>query len=241
MTCNNNMQPPSRLCPCKAQPWIVRLVLLITISLAAAAINSAAAQTGVIQGTVSLSSSNGPSDRLPAASLNLTPSEPGKTTLATVTDEQGEFKFTNLTEGLYTLQVVLDGFKEHVRGVTVRPGITSLESIALELEDLTGSVTVVADGDELGTTDSASQTSFKQDKLQTLPLVNDRFQDALPLVPGVVRGPDGLLNMKGARANQSALTVNSANVTDPVTGEGAINLPIEAIQSVEVVSIPYAP
>jgi outer membrane receptor for ferrienterochelin and colicin len=71
--------------------------------------------------------------------------------------------------------------------------------------------------------------------------VNERFQDALPLVPGVVRGPDGLLNMKGARASQSALTVNSANVTDPVTGEGAINLPIEAIQSVEVVSNPYAP
>jgi hypothetical protein len=35
--------------------------------------------------------------------------------------------------------------------------------------------------------------------------------------------------------------VNSANVTDPVTGEGAINLPIEAIQSVEVVANPYAP
>ena len=68
-----------------------------------------------------------------------------------------------------------------------------------------------------------------------------RFQDALPLVPGVVRGPDGLLNMKGARANQSGLTVNSATVTDPVTGEGAINLPIEAIQSVEVVADPYAP
>ena len=61
------------------------------------------------------------------------------------------------------------------------------------------------------------------------------------MVPGVVRGPDGSLNMKGARASQSALTVNSANVTDPVTGEGAINLPLEAIQSVQVVTNPYAP
>jgi hypothetical protein len=47
--------------------------------------------------------------------------------------------------------------------------------------------------------------------------------------------------MKGARAYQSALTVNSSNVTDPVTGEGAINLPIEAIQSVQVITNPYAP
>ena len=109
------------------------------------------------------------------------------------------------------------------------------------MEEITGSVNVVADGHEMNTTDAGTSTPFKQETLQTLPLVNERFQDALPLVPGVVRGPDGLLNMKGARANQSALTVNSANVTDPVTGEGAINLPLEAIQSVEVVTNPYAP
>jgi len=57
----------------------------------------------------------------------------------------------------------------------------------------------------------------------------------------VVRGPDGLLNVKGSRASQSGLTVNSTNVTDPVTGEFAINLPIEAIQSVQVLTNPYAP
>src|SRR5262249_37030080 len=73
------------------------------------------------------------------------------------------------------------------------------------------------------------------------PLVNEKFQDALPLVPGVVRGPDGLLNLKGARASQSLLTVNSANVSDPVTGESGINLPLEAVQSVEVLSNPYSP
>jgi hypothetical protein len=88
---------------------------------------------------------------------------------------------------------------------------------------------------------AAPAAELKQEKLQTVPLVNERFQDALPLIPGVVRGPDGLLNVKGSRASQSGLTVNSANVTDPVTGEFAINLPIEAIQSVNVITNPYAP
>jgi hypothetical protein len=37
------------------------------------------------------------------------------------------------------------------------------------------------------------------------------------------------------------MIVNSASVTDPVTGESAINLPIEAVQSVEVLTNPYAP
>ncbi|HET9710750.1 MAG TPA: hypothetical protein VFP64_02675, partial [Pyrinomonadaceae bacterium] len=64
--------------------------------------------------------------------------------------------------------------------------------------------------------------------------------DALPMVPGVLRGPDGQLNMKGARAGQSAYMVNSADVTDPITGEFAFNLPLEAVQSVEVLTNPYA-
>jgi len=38
---------------------------------------------------------------------------------------------------------------------------------------------------------------------------------------------------------RAGLTVNSANLTDPVTGESAINLPIEAVQSVEVLTNPY--
>ena len=184
---------------------------------------------------------HGQSERLPGASLTLTAPTPGQAKLSAVTDDQGEFKFTNLTAGVYTLQVDLAGFKQHTQSVTIGTGITTLEDIALELEEITGSVNVVADGHEMNTTDTTTTVPFKQESLQSLPLVNERFQDALPLVPGVVRGPDGLLNMKGARANQSALTVNSANVTDPVTGEGAINLPLEAIQSLEVVTNPYAP
>ena len=126
--------------------------------------------------------------------------------------------------------------------MTIGTGITTLEDIVLELEEITGSVNIVSDGLEMNTTDAGTSTPFKQETLQSLPLVNERFQDALPLVPGVVRGPDGLLNMKGARANQSALTVNSANIHDSgLTGEGAINLPLEAVQSVEVVTNPYAP
>ena len=219
----------------------VRLVLSVTLSLAAAAINSAGAQTTVLQGTVSVGGANGQVERLQGASLNLTPATPGQTTRSAVTNDLGEYKFTDLAAGLYTLQVGLSGFKQHTESVTIRAGITTVENIDLELEGLTGKVTVLADSDGLNTKDAAPPVTLNQDKLQTLPLVNERLEDALPLVPGVVRGPDGLLNVKGARASQSGLTVNSANVTDPVTGEFAINLPLEAIQSAEVLTNPYAP
>jgi len=68
--------------------------------------------------------------------------------------------------------------------------------------------------------------------MQTAPIASERFQDALPLIPGVVRGPDGLLNISGTRSNQSALRFNNADGTDPVTGEDAIELPIDAVSVV---------
>ena len=71
--------------------------------------------------------------------------------------------------------------------------------------------------------------------------MNERFESLLPLVPGVVRGPDGHINLKGASSTQSGALVNSANVTDPATGGPAINLPIDVVSSVQVISNPYDP
>ncbi|HXD31503.1 MAG TPA: carboxypeptidase regulatory-like domain-containing protein [Pyrinomonadaceae bacterium] len=198
------------------------------------------AQTSMLQGTVSVSSTIGVGERLPGASVNLTPAKPGDQPRSAVTNEQGEYKFTDLVAGVYTLQIGLTGFKQQTKTVALQNDANVVENINLELEGLTADVTVVEDSDGLNTTPSGEPVSFKQDKLQTLPLVNERFQDAIPLVPGVVRGPDGLINLKGARSSQSGMIVNSANVTDPVTGESAINLPIEAVQSVEVLTNPYA-
>jgi hypothetical protein len=49
------------------------------------------------------------------------------------------------------------------------------------------------------------------------------------------------VNLKGTRSAQSGALVNSANVTDPVTGGPAINLPIDVVSSVQVISNPYDP
>src|SRR5882724_4377892 len=238
MSYQNNVQPASRLRPRTAQRWTVRSALFITLSLTGT--QAVLAQTSMLQGTVSVSSTNGAGERLQGASLKLTPASPGQQSRSAVTNEQGEYKFTDLVAGVYTLQIGLTGFKQQTKTVMLEKDTTAVENINLEIEGLTADVTVVPDGEGLNTTPSGDPISFKQDKLQTVPLVNEQFQDAIPLVPGVVRGPDGLLNLKGARASQSGFLVNSASVTDPVTGESAINLPLEAVQSVEVISNPYA-
>ena len=74
-----------------------------------------------------------------------------------------------------------------------------------------------------------------------MPNIDEHFQSLLPLVPGVVRGPNGQIHMKGARSSQNGSLVNSADVTDPATGATAINIPIDVVSSVKVLSTPYDP
>lgn len=219
----------------------MKFALIIILTLAGAAIQSVVAQTGGLQGTVGVSSGNGQSERLAGANLTLATNNSPQKALSAVTNDQGEYKFRGLAAGPYTLRADLNGFKSHTQEVTIRAGVTTEENVNLELEEISSEVTVMADsGGGVDTTATGQSVSFKQERLQTTPLVSERFQDALPMVPGVLRGPDGQLNMKGARAGQSAYMVNSADVTDPITGEFAFHLPLEAVQSVEVLTNPYA-
>jgi hypothetical protein len=70
-------------------------------------------------------------------------------------------------------------------------------------------------------------------------LAEQKFKEALPLVPGVVRTHDGQLNFKGAPENQGMLLVDSAETVDPVTGTFSIPVPLDAIQTMTVDKAPY--
>ena len=61
----------------------------------------------------------------------------------------------------------------------------------------------------------------------------------MPLVPGVVRTPDGRINIKGIGESQGLLLVDSAETVDPVTGAFAIDVPIDAIESLDVYKSAY--
>jgi outer membrane receptor protein involved in Fe transport len=112
-------------------------------------------------------------------------------------------------------------------------------SLKLELAAITSSVTVNASASNADIT-TATQT-VEEKTIDDAPNADQRFETLLPLVPGVVRGPDGRINMKGVRNTQSGALVNSSNVTDPASGGPAINLPIDVVSSVQVISDPYDP
>src|SRR5262249_36328795 len=67
-----------------------------------------------------------------------------------------------------------------------------------------------------------------------------RAKESLPLLPSVMRGPDGLMQLGGARAHDTPLVLDGFNVTDPATGISSINLPYETVRGVDVLGDPMA-
>jgi hypothetical protein len=63
--------------------------------------------------------------------------------------------------------------------------------------------------------------------------------DALPLLPGVVRSPGGGLALSAAGEHRSALIVNSADVTDPATGQFGLTVPIDSVETLNFYQTPF--
>jgi TonB dependent receptor len=127
------------------------------------------------------------------------------------------------------------------RNVVVQAGSVSEISLEMKLVVLAQSTTVTATHDQADSKESSGTNTVGESAVKNMPNIDEHFQSLLPLVPGVVRGPNGLINMKGAHTSQSGSLVNSADVTDPATGETAINIPIDVVSSVQVLSTPYDP
>lgn len=161
--------------------------------------------------------------------------------ISTVSDELGQYSFIGLEPGEYELSVALAGFQNATRDVKLEARSDVRVDIELRPERVNERVTVKAEtqGVDVTSTETAGP-AFNTNILKSVPLLNEHFQDALPLLPGVVRGPDGLINIKGARTNQSSTLVNSTSAADPVTGQEAVSIPLEAVESVKVLSNPFS-
>jgi len=86
---------------------------------------------------------------------------------------------------------------------------------------------------------TAPPATISYGQFRSLPLVEQKFLAALPLVPGVIRTPDGKINIKGETENQGMLLIDSAETVDPATGSFSIQVPIDAVESVEVQKTAY--
>jgi hypothetical protein len=193
--------------------------------------------TGAVQGLVFIRDADGGRSVVPATKVSMD----GPAHIEAQTDNEGTFVFNTVPAGSYTITANAPGMTV-TQEVVVTAGAVSQVELEMKLEAVTESTTVTASTNSVDTKNEPSGTNtIGESAVQNMPNVDEHFQSLLPLIPGVVRGPNGLINMKGARASQNGSLVNSADVTDPATGTAAINIPIDVVSSIHVLSTPYDP
>ena len=160
-----------------------------------------------------------------------------------LTDESGAAVFDGVTMGAYDLRIEKAGFQTLVKG-QIKLDVGELEiAVTLNVADVAAQVTVNNVSDEVGGVDSGSSPptgKLNGRALERLPLATRRVDEAIPLVPGVIRSTTGEISIKGATEQQSAFRVNGVNVTDPASGNFRLNLPVDAVESVQVFQHPYS-
>jgi hypothetical protein len=161
--------------------------------------------------------------------------------IGVTTNERGEFDFPGLAIGQFDLVCAAVGhLPASENGLKLTGAMPTLLRIVLpEPEKLHQTVEVHETASPLATESVPAAGHVSSQQLSTLPLVKEEFMAALPLVPGVVRTPDGKINIKGSTEGQSMLLVDNTEMVDPITGSYSIDIPIDAIESVDVSKAPY--
>jgi Carboxypeptidase regulatory-like domain len=161
--------------------------------------------------------------------------------LTTVSSDLGQYSFAGILPGDYEISITLAGFAPATRRVTLTAAALSTADFQLIPQSPSESVTVTSSPNGIGTSSSSGGGQvLTTTMLKSLVRLNDDFQEALPLLPGVVRGPDGLIHIKGGNANQANALLNNASIGDPFTGQPALRFPNAAVDSMRVLSNPFS-
>ncbi len=170
-------------------------------------------------------------------------SVPNNQPFTTTSDDQGDAHFTNIPPGRYTLTVVKQGFERLTKNnLIVDEKSVNAITVTLVVAAVQEKVTVTVPPENATNVASGSMTAagnIKRETMKSLPLATARIDQALPLIPGVVRSSQGELSIKGATEQQSALLINGVNANDPATGNFRLNLPVDSVEAVQVFQHPY--
>jgi hypothetical protein len=172
-----------------------------------------------------------------AAGVNLQIVQVSEVAASAQTDESGEAKF-DLSPGHYSVTATLAGFEPaqaEFDVVKATPGAVELSLIPAKQHQKVDVHDTVSPVDQ----DVSTPTTIPSQIGKELPSRPATVSDLLPLVPGVARSPQGGLQISGSGEHRSALLVNSADVTDPATGQFGLTVPVDIVENLSVYQTPF--
>lgn len=220
---------------------LVRTSLLIALILTVTCLSFGQGTTSRVTGVVTDSSGAA----VPGAAVTLKNSATG-TSLTTETADNGQYTFDLVQAGVYNLTIEKTGFKKFVStGNTAYINQPTTINVALEIGDVSATVTVVGAAEPVQTSTSGNVGStVEQRTLESLPIVGTRGRNPLDLLnfqPGVVAGGNagGLVNVHGSRDRAFNYTLDGIDINESTFG-GSNTTPLkpnpESIQEFQIVT-----
>ena len=155
-----------------------------------------------------------------------------------MTDGSGAFSFPNIPFNPYHLTVKADGFMSAVKDVEPRSAVPVNVAITLKVATSSTQVTVQAEGGDLVENDSTFHTDVDKNLFDKFPL-ESRSSQVSALVtqttPGIAADSNGLFHGLGDHAENS-FSVDGQPITDQQSKVFSNQIPLDAIQSMEVIS-----
>jgi hypothetical protein len=154
----------------------------------------------------------------------------------TTTGSDGSFKFTNVPFNSYHFVVKAGGFDTYTQDVDVRSGVPVTLQIGLKIGTSVTSVTVEAK--DLVENESTFHTDIDRSLFDKLPLesASSSVSSLVTLAaPGAVADSNGLVHAIGDHA-ETSFSVDGQPMTDQTSKVFSNQIPIDSIQSLEVIS-----
>src|ERR1044071_3648641 len=157
------------------------------------------------------------------------------------TNDNGEAEFSNVALGTYDVSVSKEGLETLTEnGVTVQTGAPlEVKFTVIPKVNITDTVNVQANSDAAVEQTASVANALQRAQIKDTPIKPATVADTLPLIPGVVRSSEGEIKISGSGEHRSALIVNSADVTDPATGQFGVTVPVDSVETITVFKTPY--
>jgi hypothetical protein len=151
-------------------------------------------------------------------------------------DAAGAFRFNNVPQNSYRLEVAVPGFAPFARDVAVRSTVPLNLPVQLALADAQTAIQVEATGAALVENAPVAQNNVDQNLLSTLPLQSPAggLSSAITMsAPGVVADSNGFFHPLGDHA-QTSFVVDGQPVSDQQSKAFSTQLPVNAFQSMQL-------
>jgi hypothetical protein len=222
--------------------WFLPLLMLMLVVPARAEEQSAPQQPPRSSGRVVVSAT-ALGGTVPMSGVEVDLRQPDGYVIAeTITDSSGQATFPDVPPGQYIVHGARPGFvATQSAPFSVDAGAVVQVVLEVSLTFVAPDVDVTAPAVPADIPEPVSTSDMLAGSLlDVAPLQGDDFESLLPLLPGVVRGPDGRLRAKGGQPAQSALQISSTSLNDPTTGDFDLQVPGQSLESVELLANPFS-